>query len=181
MLVALTPTLAPTASAHAPIEWSEPKAYANVTELPDTVKVRFANEPVRVTMRTIEPEPRAGISLEPVRISARTYEVILPSTVITPTDNRVLIFIETLSADGHTESGVYLFNVVDPLVSTTTSTTTSPPVTIVTTNAVAGTTPTAVFVPPADTKSTVTQLWVICGVLALLGSALVIYRVRKRN
>lgn len=179
ILVALWMPYVPTALAHAPIEWSDPKAYSVVPEMPDTVKVRFANEPTSVTMRTIEPEPRSGVTLKPVRISDRTYEVVLPSTVISPTDNKVVIFIETLSTDGHAESGVYLLYVVDPA----TSTTTSPTTTTVTIPTSVVTTPTAVFVPPATTKSSAVQLWVICVLLASSGSVLVfvVYRFRKRS
>jgi methionine-rich copper-binding protein CopC len=182
-LLALTIPFVPTASAHAPIEWSDPKSDAVVTELPKTVKVRFAEEPVSVTMRSIEPEPREGIALNPIRISERTYEVALPASMITPTDNTVVIFIEVRSKDGHVAGGVYLLHVVDKATTTTTSTTSSPPIQAIDATDPVITTPPAVFMPPTNTGSASTPIWLIGVLLVTSGTALVtvLHRARKRN
>lgn len=116
-------------SAHAPIEWSDPPNDAVVERVPESISVRFAEEPLSVTMRTIEPEPRKGVEVTPERTGERTYRVRIPEGTITPDDNTMVLFIETKARDGHTASGVYLLHVKtkkdDTAKSETTATTTT--------------------------------------------------------
>lgn len=161
-------------SAHAPIEWSDPKSDAVVPVLPETVKVRFAEEPVKVRMRSVEPAPRKGQSLTVRRIAERTYEVDLPDTLITEDDNTVVIYMEADSKDGHTAGGIYLLHVQDPSVTTTTR----PPV-ATTRPGPLPTSPPAVFSPPPAPASKFPLLPLLAGVATGMGLATVWRRKRR--
>lgn len=108
------------AEAHAPIEWSDPPNDAVLSELPEKITVRFAEEPKQLSVKTIEQAPKKGIELDTERVRERTYEIPLPKTLVTREDGTVVMMIETVGSDGHKEGGVFLLHVKNEETATTT-------------------------------------------------------------
>lgn len=168
------------ASAHAPIEWSDPGNDAVVEKIPEKITMRFEEEPVRLSMHTLELAPRTTISLTARKVGERTYEVPLPKEVVAREDGTLVIFLAIHSKDGHDEAGVYLLH-----VRSATTTTQAKPAATTAPRVVGplGTTPTAVFTPPARDNTVELPAWVVIsalsGVAVLLGVTL--HRARSKR
>jgi methionine-rich copper-binding protein CopC len=168
------------ASAHAPIEWSDPANDAVVTKLPEKITMRFGEDPVKLSIRTMELAPRTSIQLTPRKVGERTYEVPLPKDVIPRENGTLVMLISILSKDGHNAAGVYLLHVVS---GTTTTKPQPAPTTAPRVVGPPGTTPKAKFSPPANDSSETLSLWLI--ISALSGAALLcgvtLHRVRSKR
>jgi methionine-rich copper-binding protein CopC len=170
------------ASAHAPIEWSDPKNDAVVEKMPSEVKVRFAEDPVELSVRTLGQAGKPGQALEPKKISERTYSIPIPKNMVAREDGDLVMFIETVGTDGHKDGGVYLLH-VKPKLATTSSTAASTPTTsVVPVPAVSGTTPPVAFQPPSSSGGSVeVPVWVLMVGLVVVSVVLTVAVMNARS
>lgn len=167
------------ASAHAPLEWSDPKSDSVVAALPSEIRFRFEEDPRSVTITALG----TGMKVTPVKTAPRTYRAPLPNGVLAPGSSTLVLMMAITSQDGHIETGPYLLHILKPTTTLAAAPPTTPAVGSAPTTSVMSSetsAPThAVFVPPTKSRDTTERLWIALTCLAALNVLLVLFIHKK--